>query len=327
MSSRRKIILAIGSSVLTLPCATLAQTAGSMPRIGYLDGSLSANAPRVEAFEQGLLENGYVEGKNIQIEWRSAEGKMSLLPALAAELVALKPDLIVSGGPAVTQALKAVTSTIPIVMTADTDPVATGSVASLAKPGGNVTGLANQMPEMTGKQLELLKDVVPRLSRVAVLGNSTNAGNKNIYQEVERFAKALKIKLQYLEVLNQKDIDTAFRSASEGRADAILVMFNLVVASQKIQFIDLAAKSRLPVMHFRSDFVESGGLMAYSARQTDLDRRAASFVAKILKGTKAAELPIEQPTKFELIINMKTAKALKINIPQSVLFRADKVIE
>jgi putative ABC transport system substrate-binding protein len=325
--SRRRLLIASTLAPFTLPFAALAQQSGNLPRIGYLDGSLSANAPRVEAFKQGLLENGYAEGKSILIEWRSAEGKMNLLPGLAAELVALKPDLIVSGGPAVTQALKAVTSTIPIVMTADTDPVATGSAASLARPGGNVTGLANQMPEMTGKQLELLKDVVPRLSKVAVLGNSTNAGNKNIYQEVERFAKALKIKLQYLEVLNPKDIETAFRTAGESRADAILVMFNLVVASQKTQFVELAAKSRLPVMHFRSDFVESGGLMAYSARQTDLDRRAATYVAKILKGSKPADLPIEQPTKFELIINLKTARALKINMPQSVLFRADKVIE
>jgi len=327
MSTRRKIILALGNGALLLPYAALAQQAASMPRIGYLDGSLSANAPRVEAFKQGLLENGYVEGKNILIEWRSAEGKMNLIPSLATELVGLKVALIVSGGPAVTVATKAATSTIPIVMTSDTDPVATGFVASLAKPGGNITGMSTQMPELSGKQLELLQEIVPKLSRVAVIGNSTNAGNANNLQEVERFAKAYKIKLQYLEVQNPKDMEAAFHAARQGRAQAVLVLINLVVASQRAQFVELAAKSRLPVMHFRADFVEAGGLMTYAARQTDLDRRAATFVAKILKGTKPAELPIEQPTKFELVINMKTAKALGIKIPQSILFRADKVIE
>ena len=326
----RKPVLSILFVVVLLAVGAIAeaQQPVKITRIGYLDAvSLSVNAARVEAFRQSLRKLGYVEGKNIFIEWRSADGKLDRLPALAAELVHLKVDIIVTGGRSATRAAKEATSTIPIVMTQETDPVANGFVASLARPGGNITGLSTLAPELSGKQLELMKETIPKLSRVAVFGSSTSPGNAQSLREVELAARAFKVQLQYLDVLDPKDIETAFRAASNGRADGVLVLNSPVFASRQTQVVDLAVKSRLPAIYWRSDFVEAGGLMSYGASQNDLDRRAAAYVDKILKGTKPADLPVEQPTKFELVINLKTAKQIGVTIPQKVLARADRVIK
>jgi putative ABC transport system substrate-binding protein len=304
-----------------------AQQPTKIPRIGFLAGaSLSAIAGRTEAFRQGLRELGYVEGKNIIIEYRYAEGKLDRLPALAVELVRLKVDVIVTAGPTSTRPAREATVTIPIVMTQDSDPVGSGFVSSLARPGGNVTGLATLAPEISGKQLELLKEVVPRLSRVAVFG-STTPGNAQVLKEMELAARAFGVKLQYLDVLGPKDIETAFQAAGKGRAEAVNVLTSAVLISRRTQVIDLAAKRRLPAMYPRRDYVEDGGLMTYGVSFTDLDRRAATYVDKILKGAKPADLPVEQPTKFELVINLKTAKQIGLTIPPNVLARADRVIK
>ena len=239
----------------------------------------------------------------------------------------LKVDVIVTGGPAATRAAKEATVTIPIVMAQDTDPVANGFVASLARPGGNITGLSTLAPELSGKQLELLKEIVPRLSRVAVLGNSTIPGNAQALKEMELAAGAFKVQLQYVDVLDLKDIETAFRAASKGRADAVLVLGNPIFLSQRIQIADLAVKSRLPAIYDRPEYVEDGGLMTYGVNINELYRRAATYVDKILKGAKPADLPVEQPTKFELVINLKAAKQIGLTIPPNVLARADKVIK
>jgi putative ABC transport system substrate-binding protein len=310
---------------ISLPAS--AQQPAKVPRIAYLGAtSLTANAARVEAFRQGLRELGYVEGKNIIIELRSAEGEQDRLPALVAELVRLKIDIIVSAGPSVTRAAKAATTTIPIVMAQESDPVRTGFVASLARPGGNITGLSTLAPELSGKQLELLKEIVPKLSRVAVIGSSTEPGYAQVVKEMELAAKAFKVRLQYLGVLNSKDIETAFRAASKERADAVLTLTSLVLNSHRAQVLELAVKNRLPVAYWRSDFVEEGGLMSYGVSITDLDRRAATYVDKILKGAKPADLPVEQPQKFEFVINLKAARRIGLTIPPNVLARADKVI-
>jgi putative tryptophan/tyrosine transport system substrate-binding protein len=308
---------------------TQAQQSRKVPRIGFLSGqSLSTFvSARTEAFRQGLRELGYVEGKNIVIEWRYAEGKLDRLPALAAELVRLKVDAIVTSGPTPTSAAKEATSTIPIIMAQVNDPVGNGFVASLARPGGNITGLSTLAPEISGKQLELLKEIVPKLSRVAVFGTSTMPGNAQSLKEADLAAKAFGVKLQYVDVLSPKDIESAFRAASKGRAEAVLAMMaSAVVGDHRTEIIDLAAKSRLPVIYQFSSYVEAGGLMTYGVNITDLDRRAATYVDKILKGTKPADLPVEQPTKFEFIINLKAAKQIGLTIPPNVLARADKVI-
>jgi putative ABC transport system substrate-binding protein len=267
-----------------------------------------------------------VEGKSILIEYRWAEGKFDRMPDLAAELVRLEVDVIVTAGPAATRPAKEATSTIPIVMGFDNDPIGNGFVASLARPSGNITGLSSLAPEISGKQVELLKEIVPRLSRVAVLGNSTTPGNAQALKEIELAAKALKVELQYLGVLATKDIETAFRAASKGRAGAVLVLLNPVALSHRTQIAALAAKSRIPAIYYAIDYVEDGGLMSYSVSVTDLFRRAATYVDKILKGRKPADLPVEQPTKFEFIINLKAAKQIGLTIPPNVLARADKVI-
>jgi putative ABC transport system substrate-binding protein len=305
-----------------------AQQAGKIARIGYLMGSsLTANAARIEAFRQGLRELKYVEGKNIVIELRSAEEKVDRLPALAAELLRLKVDIIVTAGPPATRAAKEATSTIPIVMAQDTDPVGNGFVASLARPGGNITGLSTLAPEISGKRLELLKEIVPRLSRVAVLWASTYPGNAQTIRELELVAKAFGVKLQYLDVLDPKDIETAFRAASKGRAEAVLALQSGGVAvGHRTKIAALAIKSRLPAIYHRSEFVEDGGLMSYGVNFTDLDRRAATYVDKLLKGRTPADLPVEQPMKFEFIVNLKAAKQIGLTVPPNLLVRADKVI-
>ena len=313
-------------SALSFPAE--AQQPTKIPRIGFLGtASPSAVSARVEAFRQGLRELGYVEGKSILIEYRFAEGKLDRMPDLAAELVRLKVDVIMTPGPAATRPAKEATSTIPIVMGFDNDPIGNGFVASLARPGGNITGLSSLAPEISGKQLELLKEIVPRLSRVAVLGNSTTPGNAQALKEIEAAAGALKVQLQYLDVLATKDIETAFRAASEGRADAVLALQNTFLLSQRRHVVELAVKSHLPAIYYTIEYVEEGGLMTYSVNVTDLFRRAATYVDKILKGAKPADLPVEQPTKFEFIINLKAAKQIGLTISPNVLARADKVIK
>jgi putative ABC transport system substrate-binding protein len=281
----------------------------------------------IEAFRQGLRELGYVEGKNIVVEYRWAEDKIERLPNLATELVRLNVDIIVTASPTDTRAAKDATVTIPIVMAQDRDPVGNGFVASLARPGGNITGLSRMSPELAGKQLELLKEIVPRLSRVAALGSSTLPGNAQSLSETERAAGALKLQLQYLDVRGPKDIETAFRAASKGRAEAVLSLGGLPLYSHRTRVAELAAKNRLPAIYGTAEFVEAGGLISYGTSINDLFRRAATYVDKILKGRKPADLPVEQPMKFEFIINLKAAKQIGLTIPPNVLARADKVIK
>jgi putative ABC transport system substrate-binding protein len=325
---RRIVFLSFAILLLAFVRFAEAQQPKKVPRIGFLSTvSPAALLARTEAFRQGLRELGYVEGKNIVIEYRSAEGKTERLPELAAELVRLKVELIVTAGSTSTRLVKEATSTIPVVMAFDDDPVGNGFVASLARPGGNITGLSSLAPELSGKQVELLKETVPKLSRVAVLGTSTRPGTTQALKETEVAAKALGVQLQYVDILAPEDIETAFRAASKGRAEAIIVLQTPITFSHRTQVADLAAKNRLPTISFSSEFVEAGGLMSYGVSVTDLFRRAATYVDKILKGRKPADLPVEQPIKFEFIINLKAAKQIGVTIPQSVLYRADKVIK
>ena len=315
------ILLAVG-------VIAASQQPTKVPRIGFLGAtSASAISARLDAFRQGLRELGYVEGKNILIEYRYAEAKLDRLPALAAEFVRLKVDVMVLAGPASIRPAKEATSTIPIVMANDADPVGSGVVASLALPGGNITGLSNLAPEMGGKRLELLKEIVPRLARVAVLGTSTTTGTAQVLKEMELAAGAFRVQLQYLDVPGPKEIETAFREARKGRADAVLVLQGGVFNLQRKQIAALAVKSRLPAIYHAPEYVEDGGLMSYGVSVTDLYRRAATYVDKILKGAKPADLPVEQPTKFEFIINLQAAKQIGLTIPPNVLVRADKVIK
>jgi len=324
----KKVTVLILCAMLFALCHPVeAQQPKKVPRIGYLTAaSASAMVPRANAFRQGLRELGYVEGKNIVIEYQYADGKLDRLPALAAELVRLNVDIIVSGGPAATRPAREATSTIPIIMAQDGDPVGNGFVASLAQPGGNITGLSTVAPEMSGKRLELLKEIIPKLSRVAVFGNSSDPGNARVLKETELAAAAFGLKVQYLEVVSLADIETAFRLASKGRADAVLLLPNPILTPHRALVADLAVKSRLPVI-YDTQYVEAGGLMTYGVNLPDLDRRAATYVDKILKGAKPAELPVEQPKKFEFIINLKAAKQIGLTIPPNVLARADKVIK
>jgi putative tryptophan/tyrosine transport system substrate-binding protein len=325
---RKARVLSILFVVVLLAVAVIAgaQQPTKVPRIGFqFDSPLSAVAARVEGFRQGLRELGYVEGKNIIIEWRSAEGKPERRNEIAADWARLKVDIIVTGGPTSTSAAKEATNTIPIVMAFDNDPVGNGFVASLARPGGNITGLATLSPELSGKRLELLKEILPKLSRVAVLRTSTTPGTAQELKEAELAAGAFGVKLQYLDVRDPKDIETAFRAAGKGRADSVLVLTSPVINPYRKEIAELAVKNRLPAIYSTQEFVEHG-LMSYSVSFTDLYRRAATYVDKILKGAKPADLPVEQPKKFELIINLKAAKQIGVTIPANVLARADKVL-
>ena len=304
-----------------------AQQPTKIPRIGYLGlGSAATSPGRVEALRQGLRELGYVEGKNIVIEFRYSEEKIDHLPTLADEVVRLKVDVLVTAGASATRAAKEATSTIPIVMAQDSDPVGNGFVASLARPGGNITGLSTLAPELSGKRLELLKEIVPKLSRVAVFGTSTRPGNAQALREVELAAGALGLKHQFLDILGPKDIETAFRAASKGRADAVLMLAGSIFNSHRTQIAELTIKNRLLAIYHEPEFVEGGGLMSYGVSFADLHRRTATYVDKILKGRTAADLPVEQPIKFEFIVNLKAAKQIALTIPPNVLARADRVI-
>ena len=315
------VLLAVGA-------VAEAQQPKKVARIGFLSAnSRAAMSARVETFQQGLRQLGYTEGKNIFVEYQYADRSVDRLSTLAADLVHLNVNLIVTEGPTATRFAKEATSTIPIIMAQDPDPVGTGVVASLAHPGGNITGLSSLRPELSGKRLELLREIIPRLSRVAVLGTSSTPGNTQSIRETELAATGFGIQLQFLEVADRKDIETAFRAATRGRADAVLVLASPFLLSDRNQLAALAVKRRLPAIYPSGDYVDAGGLMFYGASIPELFRRTAAYVDKILKGAKPADLPVEQPTKFEFVINLKAAKQIGVTIPQKVLARADKVIK
>ena len=322
-----RVLTTITVLLITAPVAQ-AQQPAKVPRIGIVTVQpLSAIASRHEAFRQGLRELGYVEGKNIVIEYRSAEGKFDRLPALMAEIVRLKVDVILSHGPTTTRAAKQATSKIPIVMAQDPDPIGNGFVTSLARSGGNITGLSSLTTDLSGKRLELLKEILPKLSRVALFGTSSNQGNAQSQKETEIAATALGLKVQYLDILRAGEMEGAFQAAGNGRAEAVYVLRGPVLNTQRTQLVRLAAKNRLPATYPTNEYVEDGGLMSYDANSKDLARRAATYVDKILKGAKPADLPVEQPIKFELVVNLKAAKQISLTIPPNVLVRADRVIK
>lgn len=320
-------LLALGAA----PLAAEAQQAAKVARIGYLSPNLASSPHLRDAFLQGLRDLGYVEGRNVVIEYRDAEGKLERLPALAAELVALKVDVIfVGGGTRVTLAAMQATKTIPIVFTAVGDPVTSGLVTNLARPGGNVTGLSSLGPELVGKRLELLKQAVPGVDRVAVLflpGALGERTDKDMLTAADVAARALGVQPQFIEARGPDEFARAFSDMTSARAGALTVLPSNRFLREHRRLVDLAAKNRLPAVYTSREFVDAGGLMSYGANEVDLFRRAATYVDKILKGAKPGDLSVEQPTKFELVINLKTAKDLGLTIPQSVLGRADEVIQ
>jgi len=329
MKNRRKLVIALGASALTAPFASFAQKQPTkVPRIGLLSPFSSADtALWNQAFRQGLRDLGWVEGKNISIDYVYGDGKGDRLPVLTADLIRLKVDVIVAAETNAALSAQSVTKSIPIVMASVGDPVASGLVASLARPGGNITGLSQIASELVAKRLELLKEIVPTLSRVAVLWNPQGVASVLNWKGIQPPAQKLGIQLQSLEVRSAGELDKAFEGVSKGRAGALAIMPDPVFVTNLKRIADYAAKNRLPSIFHLSAFVDSGGLVAYGADRSDLFRRAATYVDNILKGAKPGDLPVEQPTKFELVINMKTAKALGIKIPNSILLRADKLIE
>jgi putative ABC transport system substrate-binding protein len=319
----------LATTLLAAPLAAEAQEAGKGPRVGFLGPRTRADAaPYLDAFLIGLREIGWVEGKNIFIEYRWAEGRPERLPDLAAELVRLKVDVTLAGPTSASVAAKNATETIPIVMIAVRDPVGTGLIASLVRPGGNVTGVSGYAGlEIVAKQLVLLKETVPKIRRVAILSNPANAYHQFAIREVNVAARSLGVQLQLLEARGPNDFDGAFAAMAKERVGALLVLSDAVLNSHRTRLADLAARSRLPAAYGVRESVEAGGLMSYGPSFLDLFRRAATYVDKILKGARPGDLPVEQPTKFELVINLKTAKALGLTIPPSLLQRADQVIE
>jgi putative ABC transport system substrate-binding protein len=329
---RRRFLLTLVAGVLATPRAVEAQPADRIARVGFLVTSRASGDPRVRAaFLQGLRDLGYVEGRNLLIELRDADGKTERFPALAAELAALKVEVIVTaGGSLAALAAKRATTTIPVVFTAVGDPVGEGLVASLARPGGNVTGLAVVSPELLSKSLELLKQAVPGVTRIAVLVKPDAMPEHALKERLaaaEVTARALGVRLHVVEARGPEDLDRAFADMTEAHAHGLSVLGTPMFQVERRRLVSLAAKNRLPAVYSFKDFAEAGGLMSYGPDLADLARRAASYVDKILKGVKPADLPVEQPTKFELVINLKTAKALGLTIPPSVLARADQVIE
>jgi putative tryptophan/tyrosine transport system substrate-binding protein len=318
----------VGALLFGLSASVEAQQP-KIPRIGLVSGSGDPSNPgtSVEAFRQGLRDLGYIEKKNILIEFRYAEGKLDRIPSLVTELVQLNVDVLVSGNLPAISAAKGATKTIPIVMVTVQDPVATGLIASLARPGGNITGLTTLARDLSGKRLELLKETVPRLSRIGVLLDTNVPGPLIGFKEYEAAAQGLKIELQSLQVQGPNpDLKGAFQAATRGRASAVITIRNPVTLRYRKQIADLAIKNRLPSMHERSDYVEAGGLVSYTTSDAENYRRAAIYVDKILRGAKPADVPVEQSTKFELVINLKTAKQIGLTIPPSVLAGADRVI-
>jgi len=330
VTTRRTFIGTLAGGLVAAPLAAEAQQAAKIARIGYLAGNLAAGPHLPEAFRQGLRDLGYVEGRNLVIEIRDAEGKSERFPALAAELVALKVDVILAGSTPHALAAKQATRTLPIVFAAADDPVGSGLVTSLARPGGNVTGLSLLAPELVGKRLELLTQAVPGVTRVAVLWQPGGLGERTEQDQLkgaDTAARTLGVRPQFVEARGPADIDRAFSDMTRARAGALTVLTGTMFFVERRRLVDLAAKNRLPAVYPWRDGVDAGGLMSYGANLADLFRRAATYVDKILKGAKPADLPVEQPTKFELVINLKTAKALGLTIPPSLLGRADHVVE
>ena len=327
--SKEIFCLALSALLFAQSFPVQAQQPAKIPRIGYVSptGDPKTPGPGVEGFRQGLRDLSYIEGKNILVEYRYVEGKSDRNPSLVAELVQLKVDVLVVPGPGGIRAAKQATKTIPIVIVSQEDPVAAGFIDSLARPGGNITGLIRLTRELSGKRLELLTQVVPKISRVGVLGDANSSSTIIGFKEYGASARALKIQLQSIEVRGPNDFEGAFRAAAKGRTDALIMIRNPVFTRHQKQLADLAIKNLLPSMHETSDFVENGGLVSYATNEGERFRRAAYFVDRILKGAKPADLPVEQPTKFEFVINLKTAKQIGLTIPQWVLMRADRVIK
>jgi len=327
---RRNVIgITLSAVLFALGVRAEAQQATRTARIGFLGGmSASTFAERMGVFRQQLRELGYVEGKNIVFEERWADGKLDRLPDLSSDLVGRKVDVLVTfGGTGPAMAAKKATTTIPIVMAAGgSDPVGTGLVASLARPGGNITGLANSFTELRGKQMELLKETIPKLARVAVIWNPDSPFADSGFRLMESEARALGLRFQSLEIRKADELENIFQAAKKERAGAVLVTANPMIFTHFGRIAQLAAKNRLPTIQAQKEFVEAGGLMMYGPSETDIYRRAAIYVDKILKGAKPAELPVERPMKFQLIFNLKTAKQIGLTIPPNVLVRADKVI-
>ena len=329
MHSRFGNILVLATILLTTASLADAQQAAKIPRIGYISGTGNASnpGPYVEALRQGLRDLGYVEGKNFEIEFRGAEGKVETVPNLVAELIQLKVDILVLPVVSALRAAKLATNNIAIVMVTQVDPVATRLIDSLAHPGGNITGITSLQRDLSGKRLELLLEVIPKLARVGILRDADDEVSAMGLKAYEAAARALKIRLHPLEVRGSNpDLQAAFKEALKARVDALITITNNPLFRDSKKVTDLALKNRLPSMYEGTTWVDNGGLMSYSANDLELFRRAAIYVDKILKGAKPADLPVEQPTKFEFVINLKTAKALNLTIPQSVLFRADRVI-
>ena len=325
--SKKLFCFALCAMLLALSVPVEAQQAEKVYRIGYLSvRSREREKNYLPAFQEGLKELGYVEGKNIVIDYRWVHGKRERLPALAKELIHHKVELIVTGGGAAARAAQQATKTIPIVMAEATSPVARGLVQSLARPGGNITGLSLRPPEVFGKMLELLKETVPNLSRVAVLWNPKSPSSTLGWNAIQSPARRMGVQLHSMEVRSPDDLDKAFQAATRAGADGLLITPGAVRGSRQ-RILDLAAKSRLPAIHYSAGWARRGGLMGYGASLADLYRRAATYVDKILKGAKPADLPVEQPMKFRLSVNLKTAKLLGLTIPPSILYRADKVIK
>jgi putative ABC transport system substrate-binding protein len=324
---RRDFVAALGSAA-TWSLAARAQQPAKIPRIGFLlPGPLTAFSLRTAAFRQGLLDLGYVEGKTVIIEWRAAEERVEQLPDLAAELVRLNADLIVTVGTPAAEAAKNATRTIPIVMAVVGDAVGSGLVASLAHPGGNVTGFTIVAPDLSGKRLELLKEIIPRVSNIAALLNPTNRTYHHELTEMQAAAMTLGLRLQPVEVSEPSRLENVFATMIRDHIQALVVLTDSIFYSERRQMVDLAAKSRLPSVYWDREFVENGAFMSFGPRPADLFRRSATYVDKILNGAKPADLPVEQPTKFELVINLKTARTLSIEVPPTLLARADEVIE
>ena len=325
--SKAIVCLTLCAMLFALCLPAEAQQPAKIPRIGVLSlGPAAIPSTRVEAFRQGLRDLGYVEGKNLAIEYRFAEGNFKRLRELAADLVALKVNVIMTWGTPQILAVKQATNTIPIVMAFSADPVRDGFVASLARPGGNITGLSSLSPELSGKRLELLKETFPQLARVGVLWDPADPGATANVKETETAGQALGVQVQPLEVRSQKDFQNAFKAANEGRARALILQQTNLTNTHRKEIVELATKHRLPTMLGESGIMDTGGLMSYGPNYSDLFRRAAVYVDKILKSTKPADIPVEQPTKFEFVINLKTAKQIGLTIPPNVLARADKVI-
>ncbi len=325
-----KLIAALVVATAILSAVTLAeaQQTEKVPRLGVLiSASPSIRAPRVEAFQQGLRELGYIEGKNIVIEYRYAEGKLEPLSELAHELVRLKFDVIVTDTSMATQAAKNATKTLPVVFTLANDPIGDGQVSSLARPGGNLTGLSLLTPELNGKRLDLLKEVVPKVTRVTFLTRLDTPTGEQRFKEAEAAAKGLGLRLQFLGAKGGDDLDSAFDAAKRAGAQAVIVHPSTFAATNRARIIDLAAKNRLPAIYPSTPYAEAGGLMSYGPDLLDNWRRAATYVDKILKGAKPSELPVERPRKFDFVINLKAAKQIGLTIPPNVLARADRVIK